>query len=59
MGSQWAKCPEGKSQLRLRAGRSSGALSGIEITCSCGAHKTMAGAFNEQCTYKNWIYLFW
>jgi hypothetical protein len=32
----------------LRAGRSSGALSGIEITCSCGAHKTMAGAFNEQ-----------
>lgn len=40
--------PEGKHDLRLRAGRSSGALSGIEITCSCGAHKTMAGAFNEQ-----------
>lgn len=40
--------PEGRHNLRLRAGRSSGALSGIEITCSCGAHKTMAGAFNEQ-----------
>jgi Domain of unknown function (DUF1998) len=40
--------PEGHHILRLRAGRSSGALSGIEISCSCGAHKTMAGAFNEQ-----------
>jgi hypothetical protein len=40
--------PEGQHNLRLRAGRSSGALSGIEITCSCGAHKIMAGAFNEQ-----------
>lgn len=40
--------PEGQHNLRLRAGRSSGALSGIEITCSCGVHKTMAGAFNEQ-----------
>lgn len=40
--------PEGYHRLRLRAGRSSGALSGIEITCSCGTHKTMAGAFNEQ-----------
>lgn len=40
--------PEGQHNLRLRAGRTSGALSGIEITCSCGAHKTMAGAFNEQ-----------
>lgn len=40
--------PEGQHNLRLRAGRSSGALSGIEITCSCGAHKTMAGAFNQQ-----------
>jgi hypothetical protein len=40
--------PEGQHNLRLRAGRSSGALSGIEITCSCKAHKTMAGAFNEQ-----------
>lgn len=39
---------EGQHNLRLRAGRSSGALSGIEITCSCGAHKTMGGAFNEQ-----------
>lgn len=39
---------EGHHHLRLRAGRSSGALSGIEITCSCGAHKTMVGAFNEQ-----------
>lgn len=39
--------PEGQHNLRLRAGRSSGALSGIEITCSCGAYKTMAGAFNE------------
>ncbi|WP_425391598.1 DrmB family protein [Ekhidna sp.] len=35
-------------QLRLRAGRSSGALSGIELTCSCGIRKTMVGAFNEQ-----------
>lgn len=40
--------PEGQHSLRLRAGRSSGSLSGIEITCSCGAYKTMAGAFNEQ-----------
>ncbi|MCU0421531.1 MAG: DUF1998 domain-containing protein [Bacteroidia bacterium] len=40
--------PEGQHNLRLRAGRSSGTLSGIEITCSCGAHKTMAGAFNEK-----------
>jgi len=40
--------PEGKHDLRLRAGRSSGSLSGIEITCSCGAHKTMTGAFNEK-----------
>ncbi len=39
---------EGQHNLRLRAGRSSGALSGIQITCSCGAHRTMAGAFNEQ-----------
>ncbi|PKP35380.1 MAG: hypothetical protein CVU00_02560 [Bacteroidetes bacterium HGW-Bacteroidetes-17] len=39
---------EGQHNLRLRAGRSSGALSGIEITCSCGANKTMAGAFNGQ-----------
>lgn len=39
--------PEGQHNLRLRAGRSSGALSGIEISCSCGAFKTMAGAFNE------------
>ena len=45
--------PEGQHNLRLRAGRSSGALSGIEITCSCGAHKTMAGAFNEQTLTKN------
>ena len=35
--------PEGNHQLRLRAGRSSGSLSGIEITCSCRARKTMAG----------------
>lgn len=39
--------PEGQHNLRLRAGRSSSALSGIDITCSCGAHKTMAGAFND------------
>lgn len=39
--------PEGQHNLRLRAGRSSGALSGIEISCSCGAQKTMGGAFNE------------
>jgi len=34
-------------KLRLRAGRSASALSGISINCSCGAWKTMAGAFNE------------
>jgi hypothetical protein len=39
--------PEGVHRLRLRAGRSSGTLSGIQISCECGAHKTMAGAFNE------------
>lgn len=43
-----SKPNDGDHKLRLRAGRSSGALSGIEITCNCGAHKTMAGAFNEQ-----------
>ncbi len=40
--------PEGTHNLRLRAGRSSGALSGIDISCSCGAHRSMAGAFNDQ-----------
>ncbi len=40
--------PEGYHSLRLRAGRSSGTLSGIEISCSCGAFKSMAGAFNDQ-----------
>ncbi len=39
--------PDINHNLRLRAGRSSGSLSGIEITCSCGANKTMAGAFND------------
>src|SRR5690606_5676194 len=29
-------------------GRSSGSLAGIEISCSCGAHRSMAGAFNEK-----------
>lgn len=42
----------GNHQLRLRAGRSSGSLSGIEITCVCGARKTMAGAFNDDAIYK-------
>ena len=46
---------EGNHQLRFRAGRSSGALSGIEITCSCGAHKTMAGAFNEAALHKTGV----
>jgi len=46
---------EGDHKLRLRAGRSSGALSGIEITCNCGAQKTMAGAFNEQSLTKGGI----
>lgn len=40
--------PEGIHNLRLRAGRSSGALSGIDISCSCGTHRSMAGAFNDQ-----------
>ena len=43
---------DGNHQLRLRAGRSSGSLSGIEITCGCGTHKTMAGAFNEAALHK-------
>lgn len=43
---------EGFHNLRLRAGRSSGALTGIEITCSCGAYKTMGGAFNENALIK-------
>ncbi|MGE5410749.1 MAG: DrmB family protein [Clostridiales bacterium] len=44
--------PEGIHNLRLRAGRSSGTLTGIEITCSCGAYKTMGGAFNENALIK-------
>jgi hypothetical protein len=43
---------EGTHNLRLRAGRSSGALTGIEITCNCGAYKTMGGAFNESALRK-------
>lgn len=42
---------EGNHKLRLRAGRSSGALSGIDISCSCGERKTMAGAFNENAIF--------
>lgn len=42
-----SKCSQDNPILRLRAGRSSGALSGIEISCSCGEKKSMAGAFNE------------
>lgn len=42
-----SKCTDTNPVMRLRAGRSSGALSGIDITCSCGAKKSMAGAFNE------------
>lgn len=34
-------------KLRLRAGRSSGSISGIKISCTCGAEKTLAGAFNK------------
>lgn len=41
------KCADTNPVMRLRAGRSSGALSGIDITCSCGEKKSMAGAFNE------------
>jgi len=40
--------PDGIHNLFLKAGRSSGSLSGIELSCSCGTHKTMAGAFNEK-----------
>lgn len=43
---------EGGHRLRLRAGRSSGALSGIEITCSCGASRSLAGAFNEDAIFR-------
>jgi len=39
---------EGNHKLRLRAGRSTGALSGIEVSCICGVKKTMAGAFNDK-----------
>jgi hypothetical protein len=42
-----SKCADSTPIMRLRAGRSSGALSGIDISCSCGAKKSMAGAFNE------------
>lgn len=41
------KCTDTNPVMRLRAGRSSGALSGIEILCSCGQKKSMAGAFNK------------
>jgi hypothetical protein len=48
---QWVhngqKCPLPNPVLRLRAGRSSAALSGIDISCTCGDRKSMAGAFNE------------
>lgn len=53
---EWLHGPdllEGNHNLRLLAGRSSGALSGIEISCSCPIKKkTMAGAFNEDAIYK-------
>lgn len=42
-----SRCVHDNPIMRLRAGRSSGALSGIDITCSCGEKKSMAGAFNE------------
>lgn len=43
------KCSNSQDpQLRLRAGRSTASLSGIEISCAnCGAVRTLAGAFNE------------
>ncbi|MEY3948606.1 MAG: hypothetical protein RL512_1417, partial [Bacteroidota bacterium] len=47
-----SKCSQDNPILRLRAGRSSGALSGIEISCSCGSKKSMAGAFNEHALTK-------
>ncbi|MBN2909535.1 DUF1998 domain-containing protein [Polycladomyces sp. WAk] len=40
------KCKKGRSQLRLIAGKSS-TLSGIEISCICGAKRSMAGSFSE------------
>ena len=43
---------DGTHHIRLRAGRSSGALSGIELTCTCGAYKTMTGAFNDKALAK-------
>ena len=42
-----SKCTDTNPVMRLRAGRSSGALSGIDISCSCDVKKSMAGAFNE------------
>lgn len=39
-------------QLRLRAGRSASSLSGITVNCTCGAWKTMAGAFNKHSLQK-------
>lgn len=47
-----SRCSIQNPIMRLRAGRSSGALSGIEISCSCGERKTMAGAFNENSLQK-------
>jgi hypothetical protein len=39
--------PSATCSLRLRAGRSSGLLSGILIQCSCGQEQTMTGALND------------
>ncbi|MBU1777976.1 MAG: DUF1998 domain-containing protein [Gammaproteobacteria bacterium] len=33
-------------QLRIQAGRSSSSLSGVLISCSCGASRSMSGSFN-------------
>lgn len=33
--------------LRMRAGRSSGHLSGIKIECSCGSSRSLGSAFND------------
>lgn len=47
-----SKCAGTNPIMRYRAGTSSGALSGIKITCSCGEKKSMAGAFNENSLHR-------
>jgi hypothetical protein len=47
---EWVHQDGGKTDgcvLRFRAGRSSASLSGIKITCTCGAERTLGNVFKE------------